>query len=285
MGKKKVKVVWWYEPYWSFVPRFRSELWRALPLVAWLRIIGLAAVITLVIAVCCHILHPNLNFNWFLYFVYGVCGIFSQLKLMMWIHLAIPPTVKIRGKDIIYAHGQSVRWYKQNEIKAVHLLRSGNDRTNLWIATSELCKRYGVSNRVNLSDMRHLLGNKLIVHDNQPAWNSLYARELPRERLRRAAIFARHCSTNARPNEPRAEGITMKASSRDRSVKVMALPCGMTAAAEPLRGALIAPFRIAKANASASSVVPSPRSFADRRLVAASPSASTVLAMLRPSTS
>jgi len=114
---------------------------------------------------------PALQFNWFLGFAAGVGGITAQITAYLVLMLVIPPRISINRKGISIQGGQSVRFFKHDQIESVHFVFRHNGRHFIRIHTLTYQRRVGLTKHIAMTYFDQFLNNKIVVHDRRQATN------------------------------------------------------------------------------------------------------------------
>jgi hypothetical protein len=140
----------WFEPRWSFVPRYRREFGAVLRPAPWLRI-GVAAIPLAALLVWGIRQVPGVELSWAkaarmtLLSGAALAGMFA---LLCGLHLLIPPAVRLSRKGVSRQTGQVVLWLKAADLRSITLDRSEPTRARLRIESTRKTVEIGVGSKV-----------------------------------------------------------------------------------------------------------------------------------------
>lgn len=150
---KPSRIIWW-EPRWSFVPRELRRFRSSFALRSWLRIAVVSTLAAVAIAFFANALVPGLQFNWLAALAISILAIAGiQLALLILV-ITIPQLVFIIEDGFgwwwpgLLHDGFS--YFKRSDFQSVTITVRDDGKHYLRLRTNQLCKRIGLSRRVNL---------------------------------------------------------------------------------------------------------------------------------------
>jgi len=149
--------LWWWEPRWSYRPRFKAELGVLANHRVWLRICLWAAVIVTPLALALRYAVPDLEFNWFKGIALSFLAFLLYAGVAFSLYWWMPPIVRLSDKGVSRQQGQHVHWRLRRDIRRIVVDTTALAHPVLRVETTGKPLEAGVSAKVGPEELLKFL--------------------------------------------------------------------------------------------------------------------------------
>ncbi len=166
VARRRRTLAWW-EPRWSYWPRFLRET-RSTGILRtrfWVRVLAASALLGALIVAGIVLAYPGVVIPWrqVLLIPLLLAGCFGAFIAL---YLAIPPRMEIKPAKLVLVHGEHAIHIRRDDLVAATLDASIPSRATLHLRYRDRCARerdltVGIGRHVDLSRLGELLEDKL----------------------------------------------------------------------------------------------------------------------------
>ena len=163
MGRHTTKKeIFWYEPKWSHIPKFKMEmkelkssLFKRLG-----RVFAFSALIFLVLYLVVDHYYPDLEFNWIKTFALGWLCVGAMIVCFILMLYLFKPCITVGPRGIRVVHGSSVGFLRMEDVRAARIDRVSPGRYMLVVEWKDKKKAWGLSKKVDHALLKEILADK-----------------------------------------------------------------------------------------------------------------------------